>query len=170
MLGVDTVIRTPEGERSIGSLPARAIVLDSHNMEIEVEVGPPTEIVQPFEVSHYPLHANEARAGRVGLTSYFVSSDHPLLLVAPSYVSAVTFAPTPDDTRRRVTWQTRCVGYMPTDEQIAEEASRLDPIEEDETIDQENSAAQGSRRIANLGLGPLLASSSPSQEPSSDPS
>jgi hypothetical protein len=43
MLGVDTVLRTHEGDRTIGSLPARARVFDSHNRVIEIEVGPPVQ-------------------------------------------------------------------------------------------------------------------------------
>lgn len=157
MLGVDTVIRTPEGERTIASLGPRAIIYDSHNREIEVEVGPPIQTDRPFEVEYYPLHHNEARAGRVGLTSIFVDGNHPLLLVAPTYVKAFVHAPAGFTIQKRAVWYTRCVVHDTLDNEIAEEALLL----------AQQSTNERGQRLAAQQAQPVFASSSPSA-PSSD--
>jgi hypothetical protein len=136
---------------------------------------------QPYEVEHYPLHHNEAGAGRVGLTSYICDADHPLLLVAPTYVKTNVNAPALSQVRKRVQWHPRCTGYVPVDEEILAEALRLKVLQEEED-EEDQGGRQGeleqqdeplprqrSRRLAALQSEPLLASSPP-KPPSSDPS
>jgi hypothetical protein len=130
ILGVNTIIRTPEGNRLVRELGNRATLFDSSGRPIEVEVGPPEPMGLAYEVFHYPFHSNEAARGRAPLSHYFVDAQHPLLLVAPTYTKANVNIPATSHIRKRVSWQTRCTGHLSVDAEIAEEAVRLAELQE----------------------------------------
>ncbi|PWN17749.1 hypothetical protein BCV69DRAFT_285629 [Microstroma glucosiphilum] len=121
MLGEDTILRTPSGPRTVGSLATTDVIYDDDNQEVEVVVSPPLQMDSPSRISFYPWPQSGARAVGARLLSYTVSQDHALHLIASNDVNPM-LTDNPNG-KPRVVWTTRCQPYQDLAQQVGQELS-----------------------------------------------
>jgi hypothetical protein len=120
MLSEDTVLRTPSGNRTIGSLRRTDVIYDDDNQEVEVIVGPPLEMDTPSRISFYPWPRAGAAAAVARLSSYTVSQDHTLHLIASNDVHPIISA---RGDKFHLIWHTRCQPYQDSEQEVRQELS-----------------------------------------------
>jgi hypothetical protein len=84
MLGVDTFLRTNEGDARLGDLRARATLFDLRDRPIEVTVGPPQALTSAYTVLYWPhrFGNGQARGADMEPNHYIADGEHPMFLVA----------------------------------------------------------------------------------------
>lgn len=116
MLSDDTVLRTPNGDRAVGSLRTGDRVLDQDNQAVEITVGASSILVDPHKVLYYPWQGNNGVQRT--FNTYTVDGDNTLFMKATQAVMP-SLNPLPNDVRlgrpgsRRLLWHTRCNAWLP---------------------------------------------------------